>query len=55
MRLQVKASPERLRQLQKQLEDWLESAQASDTCDTDEATATAGVLVAFYPVPGSRS
>ena len=55
MRLQIKASPEQLRQLRDRLEDWLDAAQASDTCESEKATAAAGVLVAFYSVPESRS
>lgn len=55
MRLQIKGSPEQLRQLRDKLEEWLESAQESDGEKCDDATATAGALVAFYAVPETRS
>lgn len=54
MRLQIKASPTQLRQLRDKLEDWLECAQDDDG-KRDDATATAGALVAFYALPESRS
>jgi DNA-binding transcriptional ArsR family regulator len=51
MRLQLAASPEKLRQLRAMLEDWLESAQALDEATEDDPT-TAGALIVFYPVVG---
>lgn len=55
MRLRIKASPEQLRQLRDGLEDWLASAQESDAGEKDDATATAGALIAFYTIPETRS
>ena len=51
MRLQIKGSPEQLRELRDKLEEWLESAQQSEHGKCDDATATAGALVAFYAMP----
>lgn len=50
MRLQIKASPEHLRQLRSRLEEWLASAQESDSAQSEEGMATAGALIAFYRI-----
>ena len=50
MRLRIKASPEQLRGLRTRLEEWLASAQETEGAQRDERVATAGALIAFYPV-----
>lgn len=50
MRLQIKASPEHLRQLRTRLEEWLAEAQDYDDGKRGEGAATAGALIAFYPI-----
>jgi DNA-binding transcriptional ArsR family regulator len=55
MRLQIKASPEQLRELRGRLEEWLDSVQACEDRTSDDATATAGALIAFYAMPEKRS
>ncbi|MDX1499710.1 MAG: helix-turn-helix domain-containing protein [Woeseiaceae bacterium] len=50
MRLRIKGSPARLRELQASLEAWLESAQELKPDDEDNAAAEAGAIIAFYPV-----
>lgn len=48
-RFHVKGSPERIAELRRTLQEWLESVQADDGADTDE-TEEAGAVVAFYPI-----
>ena len=55
MRLQLKGSPEQLRQLRDGLEEWLASAQESASGDLDDAAVSAGALIAFYALPETRS
>lgn len=51
VRLRIKATPERLKTLQQQLEDWVESIQQEDDDGLDENSAhEAGAMIAFYPI-----
>ncbi len=49
MRVRVKASPERIAELQQSLSDWCEAVQESIACDADDAEEFGG-LIAFYPI-----
>ena len=49
MRVRVKASPERIAELQQSLSEWCESVQEGIDCDADDAEEFGG-LIAFYPI-----
>ena len=49
MRVRVKASLERIAELQQSLSEWCESVQESTDCDADDAEEFGG-LIAFYPI-----
>ena len=55
VRLRIKGSPARLKELQRQLENWVESVQRDDSVDhaTDDC-AEAGAMIAFYPIRDER-
>ena len=51
VRLRIKGSPARLKALQEQLVEWVESVQQDDGEESDdEGVVEAGALVAFYPI-----
>ena len=50
-RLRLRATPDRLKALQQQLEDWVESIQQEDDDRLDEdSVKEAGAMIAFYPI-----
>jgi len=49
MRLRCKASPQRVAELRRSLNDWIESTQAEDRGD-DRCEQEFGALIAFYPL-----
>ncbi len=50
LRLRIRATPERLAQLRRALEGWLEDAQSMDEPEAGETTEEAVALVSFYHV-----
>lgn len=55
VRLRIKASPGRLKELQEQLESWVESVeQQGDDDDSTDDHVEAGAMVAFYPIKDDR-